>query len=101
MVNGLADSILRIDLSTQRMWTEEHDELFYRRYLGGARVLAYYLLKEVPPGTPALTPENVLLFANGPVAGTPVPGGSRLCVGAKSPLSGGFAKCQAGGFFGL
>jgi len=100
MVNGLANRILRVDLATQRVWTEEPDELFYRRYLGGAGVLAYYLLKEVPPGTPALAPGNVLVFANGPLTGTPVPGGSRLCVGAKSPLSGGFAKCEAGGFFG-
>ena len=35
-----------------------------------------------------------------PVTGTVMPGGSRLCVGAKSPLSGGIAKCEAGGFFG-
>ena len=100
MVNGLANKILRVDLSDGRTWTEEQDELFYRRYLGGAGVLAYYLLKAIKPGTDALSPENVLVFAPGPVTGTNMPGGSRLCIGAKSPLSGGIAKCEAGGAFG-
>lgn len=100
MVQGLANKIARVDLSSRRVWTEEPDEAFYRRYIGGAGVVAYYLLKEVPPGTDALAPENMLVFANGPFTGTALPGGSRLCVGAKSPLSGGIAKSEAGGFFG-
>ena len=100
MVKGLANKILRVDLSDGRVWTEEQNETFYRRYLGGAGVLAYYLLKEMKPGADALSPENVLVFAPGPVTGTPLPGASRLCIGAKSPLSGGIAKCEAGGHFG-
>jgi aldehyde:ferredoxin oxidoreductase len=100
VVTGLANKILRVDLSNSRVWTEEQDELFYRRYLGGAGILAYYLLKEMKPRVDPLSPENILVFAPGPVTGTTMPGGSRLCVGAKSPLSGGIAKCEAGGFFG-
>jgi aldehyde:ferredoxin oxidoreductase len=100
MVKGLANKILRVDLSSGRVWTEEQNELFYRRYLGGAGILSYYLLKELKPGADPLSSENVLVFAPGPVTGTPMPGASRLCVGAKSPLSGGMAKCEAGGFFG-
>lgn len=100
MVQGLANKVLRVDLTDGRLWVEEHEELFWRRYLGGAGLVGYYLLKELPPGTPALAPENLLVFATGPLTGTAVPGGSRLCVGAKSPLSGGIAKCEAGGFFG-
>lgn len=100
MVKGLANKILRVDLSAGRIWTEEQDELFYRRYLGGAGMLGYYLLKELRPRVDPLSPENVLVFAPGPVTGTVLPGASRLCVGAKSPLSGGIAKCETGGFFG-
>ncbi len=100
MVAGIANRILRVDLSHRLVRTEQPDELFYRRYLGGAGVVAYYLLKEMQPGVDPLAPENVLVFAPGPMTGTPVPGGSRLCVGAKSPLSGGMAKSEAGGFFG-
>jgi aldehyde:ferredoxin oxidoreductase len=100
MVKGLANKILRVDLSTSRVWTEEQNELFYRRYLGGAGILGYYLLKELKPRVDPLSCDNVLVFAPGPVTGTAMPGASRLCVGAKSPLSGGIAKCEAGGFFG-
>jgi len=100
MVKGIANKILRVDLSAGRIWTEEPNDLFYRRYLGGAGVLAYYLLKELKPGVDPVSPGNVLVFAPGPVTGTVMPGASRLCVGAKSPLSGGIAKCEAGGYFG-
>ena len=100
MVTGLANKVLRVDLSSRRVWTEEPDELFYRRYLGGAGVVGYYLLKEMTPRVDALAPENILVFAPGPVTGTNMPGGSRLCVGAKSPLSGGIAKAESGGYFG-
>jgi aldehyde:ferredoxin oxidoreductase len=100
MVKGLANKILRVDLSNGRVWTEEQNELFYRRYLGGAGILGYYLLKELMPRADPLSPGNILVFAPGPITGTTMPGGSRLCVGAKSPLSGGIAKCEAGGFFG-
>ena len=100
MVKGLANKILRVDLSDRRVWTEEPDDVFYRRYLGGAGIVTYYLLKELQPGVDPLSPGNILVFAPGPVTGTPVPGASRLCIGAKSPLSGGMAKSEAGGFFG-
>jgi len=100
MAKGLTSKILRVDLSTNRVWTEEQDDLFYRRYLGGAGILGYYLLKELKPRVDALSPENLLVFAPGPLTGTSMPGASRLCVGAKSPLTGGIAKSEAGGGFG-
>lgn len=100
MVKGLVNKIVRVDLSDGRVWTDEQDELFYRRYLGGAGIVSYYLLKEFKPRANALAPENILVFAAGPVTGTAMPGGARLCIGAKSPLSGGMAKSEAGGHFG-
>ncbi|MFQ5873415.1 MAG: aldehyde ferredoxin oxidoreductase N-terminal domain-containing protein, partial [Dehalococcoidia bacterium] len=101
MVQGLPNKILRVNLSTRRVLWEEPDELFYRRYLGGAGFVGYYLLKELKPGIDPLSPDNILLFALGPVTGTAMPGASRNCVGAKSPLSGGMAKSEVGGFFGF
>ncbi|MBI2887476.1 MAG: aldehyde ferredoxin oxidoreductase family protein [Chloroflexi bacterium] len=100
MVQGLANKILRVDLSSNRTWVEEPDELFYRRYLGGAGFIGYYLLKEFKPHTDPLSPDNLLIFALGPLTGTPMPGGSRNSIGAKSPLSGGIAKSEVGGHFG-
>jgi aldehyde:ferredoxin oxidoreductase len=61
--------------------------------------VSYFLLKEIPRGIDAFDPQNRLIVALGPLTGLPVPGATRSCVGAKSPLSGGYAKSEAGGFF--
>ncbi|MEE8442400.1 MAG: aldehyde ferredoxin oxidoreductase family protein, partial [Dehalococcoidia bacterium] len=66
---------------------------------GGAAFIAYYLLKEMKPGADALSPDNILIFGLGPMTGTAMPGGARCSIGAKSPLSGGIAKSEVGGFF--
>ena len=41
MANGYTGKILRVDLSDGSMWTEEHDDAFYRRYFGGRALVAY------------------------------------------------------------
>ncbi len=100
MAQGVTGKVLRVDLGTRETRVEELNDLFYRRYLGGAGFIAYYLLKEMAPGVDPLSPDNLLIFALGPMSGAPVPGASRNCIGAKSPLSGGIAKSEVGGFFG-
>lgn len=100
MVPGLANKILRVDLTNRTTSVEEPSENFYRKYLGGAGFIAYFLLKELPRGVDALSPDNILVFADGPMTGTPTPGGARNCIGAKSPVSGGIAKSEVGGFWG-
>lgn len=100
MVNGYTGKILHVDLTKGEVTTETPPESFYRRYLGGAGFVSYYLLKEVPKGADPLGPENVLIFANGPVTGVPVAGGGRSSMGAKSPLTGGYGEADVGGFFG-
>jgi aldehyde:ferredoxin oxidoreductase len=91
---------LRVDLSTGDIRVEEHDDSFYRTYIGGRNLIAYYLLKEVPPGTDAFDPQNRFVFATGVLTGTPAGGTGRSAVGAKSPLTGGYGEAEAGGFFG-
>jgi aldehyde:ferredoxin oxidoreductase len=100
MTHGFTGRILRVDLSTQTIATEEPDETFYRTLMGGWNLVAYYLLKELPPNTDPLSPDNLLIFATGLVTGVPVPGAGRSCVGAKSPLNGGFGEGDVGGWWG-
>ncbi|MGQ9683241.1 MAG: aldehyde ferredoxin oxidoreductase family protein [Anaerolineae bacterium] len=97
---GYAGRVLRVNLSTGRIWTEEPDERFYRAYFGGWGFIAHYLLKEVPVGADPLGPANLLVFATGLVTGVPIAGAGRSAVGAKSPLTGGFGGAEAGGWFG-
>ena len=100
MAKGFGGKILWADLTEGRVWTEQPDDTFYRRYLGGAGFVAYYLLKEVPQGADPLGPENVLVMAGGAITGLPVAGSGRSAVGCKSPLTGGWGEADVGGFFG-
>lgn len=99
MMRGFAGKVLRVDLTSRTIHVDQPDEEFYRTYLGGAGFVSYYLLKEVPRGIDAFDPQNKLIFALGPMTGLAMPGATRNCVGAKSPLSGGFSKSEGGGFF--
>jgi aldehyde:ferredoxin oxidoreductase len=100
MPYGYTGQVLRVDLTSGRTWVEEPGDLFYRRYVGGALFVAYYLLKEVPPGTDPLGPENLLVFACGPLTGAPLSGSGRNAVGARSPLTGAMGEADVGGFWG-
>jgi aldehyde:ferredoxin oxidoreductase len=97
---GFHNRVLRVDLSNRQISVEQPGERFFRTYFGGWGLIAYYLLKEVKPKADPLGPDNVLVFANGIVTGTPAIGSGRNAVGAKSPLTGGFGESDAGGFWG-
>jgi aldehyde:ferredoxin oxidoreductase len=97
---GSHGRILRIDLGTRRIDVETPEENFYRRYLGGAGFVAACLLKEVPPGADPLGPDNRLVFALGPLTGTPLAGSGRNAIGAHSPLTGALGEAEVGGFWG-
>ena len=96
---GYNGKILRVNLSTGSSSIEPITEQFCRKYLGGAGFVAYFLWKELKPGIDALSPDNKLVFALGPISGLLLPGAARNCIGAKSPMSGGIAKSECGGFW--
>jgi aldehyde:ferredoxin oxidoreductase len=99
-MNGYNGKILRVNLSDGTISTDEPDELFYRRYLGGRGFISYFLLKELPRGADALSPENKLIFATGPITGVPVAGSGRNSIGAKSPLTNLYGDGEVGGYWG-
>ena len=100
MPKGYAGRILRVNLTENSLETEEPPDSFYRRYVGGNGFVGYYLLREVPRGADPLGPDNLLIFAAGPITGVPVAGAGRHAVGGKSPLTGGYGEADVGGFFG-
>jgi aldehyde:ferredoxin oxidoreductase len=100
MPYGTHGKILRVNLTASEISVETPEEVFYRRYLGGAGFVAYYLLKEVAPGTDPLGPDNRLVFACGPVTGAPLAGSGRNAIGALSPLTGALGEAEVGGFWG-
>jgi aldehyde:ferredoxin oxidoreductase len=100
MPYGYNGKILHVNL-TQSTWEiEEPDLAWYRTYVGGSALAAYYLLKHIKPGTDPLSADNVLVFALSAVTGAPVSGFNRYSVAAKSPLTGAIGRAEAGGYFG-
>ena len=93
-----ANKILRVNLSTKRIRSEEVPEEWLNQFIGGKGLGAIYLYNELKKGVKALSPENKLLFMWGPLTGL-APGCSRYCVVTKSPLTGAFLHSYSGGNF--
>jgi aldehyde:ferredoxin oxidoreductase len=93
---GYNGKVLRVNLASEKTTTENIDDFFCRKYLGGTGFIAHYLLSEVKPGIDPLATENKLIFALGPLTGLSLGGCSRHTIGAKSPLTGGIAKSEVG-----
>ncbi len=92
--------VLRVNLTTGKIWVDEHDDDFYRKWIGGRGLIVYYLLKETPPKIDPYDEQNLLIFAPGILTGTVLPGTGRHAVGGKSPLTGALASGEAGGWWG-
>jgi aldehyde:ferredoxin oxidoreductase len=99
MARSFHNKILRVNLSTGKISVDEPGAIYFRRNMGGWNVVANVLLKEVPAGADALGPENKIIWAPGVLTGLAISGASRMAVGSKSPLTGGFGVGEAGGFF--
>jgi aldehyde:ferredoxin oxidoreductase len=100
MIGGTHGKILHVDLTSGEHWVEEPGDDFYRLLLGGRAVVAYLLLRDMPPGIDPLAPENLLIFAPGVLQGTNFPGAGRHGVGGKSPLTGALGSSEVGGWWG-
>ncbi len=97
---GYHKKLLRVNLTTGLIQTEEIPPDVLKSYIGGTGLGIYLLYSEVPQGASPLAPENSLIFATGPFTGSLVPGSGTYSVMCKSPLTGYAASAQANGFFG-
>lgn len=100
MSNGFTGVILRVNLSTGEIVRQEMPEEFYRTYLGGGAVGAYFLLSETAPDTDPLGPENILTIAPSVTTGSAISGVSRCSAVALSPVTGAVGEGQVGGKIG-
>jgi aldehyde:ferredoxin oxidoreductase len=92
---------LRIDLSTGAAAAEELPAEVARRYLGGRGLGAYLALRERLFDVAPFAPENLLVFAPGPLTGTGAPASGRYSVTSRSPLTGTVFDGNSGGSFGV
>lgn len=97
---GYAGRILFIDLTTGTIKEESPQEEVYRHFLGGTGLGVRVLYERMKPQADPLGPGNLLGFVTGPLTGTTAPGSGRFTVVAKSPVTGGWADSNSGGFWG-
>ena len=83
---GYAGKILRVDLSSGKIKQCPTSD-FSRLFLGGRGIAAKIYWNEVSPETGPFSPDNRLLFLNGPLCGFNGLGSSRWTVCGKSPLA--------------
>ncbi len=95
---GWKHRLLKIDLSESRIDTFVPEESLLNDYLGG-RGLGAKLLYDAGR-VEALSPENLLVFAAGPLTGTTTPASGRVSLSTKSPLTGTIFDSNCGGSFG-
>jgi len=98
-VPGYAGKLLRVNLSTGKIWTQPWAE-HMREYVGGVGLGAKILYEEVGPKVHWDHPDNRLILATGPLAGLPVWGTGGLSVITRGAQTNGATSTQANGFFG-
>jgi aldehyde:ferredoxin oxidoreductase len=97
---GYQGTVLRIDLTSGTIKKEQLNLDDAVKFLGGRGLGTKMLIDEIDANVDALSPENKLIFAAGPLTGTNTPTGGRYMVITKSPLTGTVASSNSGGFFG-
>ncbi|MFW5913848.1 MAG: aldehyde ferredoxin oxidoreductase family protein [Bacillota bacterium] len=97
---GYMGKILRINLTDGSKKVEDLDFELAKKFVGGRGLGSKMLYDEIDPKIDALSPENKIIFMNGPMSGTPTPTGGRYMVITKSPLSGTIASSNSGGTWG-
>jgi aldehyde:ferredoxin oxidoreductase len=100
-MQGYAGRVLHVDLSTGKSYVEPLNEDYAKKYIGGIGLGIRLWLDNSKAGVEPFSPENPLITATGPIAGTMWPtGGNGHAFVSKSPASFGVGEAKAHGSFG-
>ena len=98
---GYAGRVLHVDLATGKTNIEKLDNETAKKYVGGIGIGMKLWLANSKAGVDALSPENPLVLAVGPVSATMFPtGGNGHAFISKSPATGGVGEAVSHGTFG-
>jgi aldehyde:ferredoxin oxidoreductase len=92
--------MLRVNLSTGSIKTEDTPLDLAKMYLGGRGLGSRILYNEIDVKVDAFSPDNKIIFVTGPLTNTSAPTGGRYMVVTKSPLTGTIASSNSGGVWG-
>lgn len=97
---GLSGRLLRVDLTSGTTRGEDLSAEVMRTWVGGTALGAKLLLEEVAPGVEWDAPENAVILATGPLAGTRVSGTGTFSAVFKGPMNNLAGASQANGYLG-
>jgi aldehyde:ferredoxin oxidoreductase len=97
---GWTGKALDVNLTSSKIRKYDIEKNLLKKFLGARGLTSWYLFEELERKTEPLSPDNILLFSAGPLAGTSWPTASRITVAAKSPLTNALGYSHAGGYFG-
>ncbi|GAB4457639.1 MAG: aldehyde ferredoxin oxidoreductase family protein [Anaerolineae bacterium] len=100
-MEGWMGKILVVDLTSRAIETQPLDMEIARLYIGGRGLGARLLWDLVGPEVEPLAPENVLIFATGPLTASGFQTSNRFSVSTKSPLTGTVLDANSGGWWGM
>ena len=95
-MKGWNGRLLRVDLTKGTAVVEEYSEDMALRFVGGRGFAVKLLWDELASGVDPLGPDNMLIFATGPLTGHVLPNSGKMVVAAKSPLTGGYGDGNLG-----
>jgi aldehyde:ferredoxin oxidoreductase len=99
-MNGWTGKLLRVNLTSGMSRVEDIPQEWLRDYIGGRGIGDRYLWEELDPRVEPLSPDNKLIFATGPLTGTPVSCGARYMVVTKGALTNAITTSNSGGHWG-
>ncbi len=99
-MHGWTGKTVTIDLADSEIKESKSNSDNLRSFIGGRGLGVKLYCDAIDPGIDPLTPENILIFATGPLTGTLAPMSGRHAMVSKSPLTGTIFDSSSGGFFG-
>ena len=93
-------NVLRVNLTDKSWQTESFGHEEANRFIGGRGLATKWLYDAGCAKADPLSPENLLIFANGPLTGTNSPTGGRYMVITKQPLNNMIGSANSGGTWG-
>ncbi len=98
---GYTGKILDIDLASKKINIQQLTEEMASQFIGGTGFGSKIIYDQVGHDADPLGPENIIVFAPGPLNGTGAPFSGRLDLAAKSPLTGLLGLANSGGGCGV
>ncbi|MFC2042773.1 aldehyde ferredoxin oxidoreductase family protein [Chloroflexota bacterium] len=94
------DQILRMDLTSGKFEVTPLPGDAMPQILGCKGLGAWLLFNEQSPGVEPLSPDNRIIFHNGPLTGTSAPTAGRFGCTTRSPATGAYCDSYCGGYWG-